>query len=329
MEIDIQKFKENPKTAYFAVELERLLGEEAEVQELAAGELGDLADDDLRRIEEQKQALLNEIEKILESERQEEEFPNEAVLEIRAGVGGEEAALFAEELANMYRAYAESQGWQVRMLSESKTDLGGYKEVVIELRGIGVYKKLRYETGVHRVQRIPATEKSGRIHTSTASVAIMPIRKKHKIEINQGDLEFEFSRAGGAGGQNVNKVETAVRIIHKPTGLDARSQVERSQNANRERALAVLMAKLEQMEEEKEHAKYAAQRSEQIGTADRSEKIRTYNVLQDRITDHRIKESWHNLPNILSGNLEPIVEALANFTLDGLAGEAASGEDEE
>ncbi len=329
MEIDIQKFKENPKTAYFAVELERLLGEEAEVKELAQGELGDLADDDLRRIEEQKQALLTEIEKILESERQEEEFPNEAVLEIRAGVGGEEAALFAEELANMYRAYAESQGWQVRMLSESKTDLGGYKEVVIELRGIGVYKKLRYETGVHRVQRIPATEKSGRIHTSTASVAIMPIRKKHKIEINQGDLEFEFSRAGGAGGQNVNKVETAVRIIHKPTGLDARSQVERSQNANRERALAVLMAKLEQMEEEKEHAKYAAQRSEQIGTADRSEKIRTYNVLQDRITDHRIKESWHNLPNILSGNLEPIVEALANFTLDGQAGNAASSEDEE
>ena len=329
MEIDIQKFKDNPKTAYFAVELERLIGEEAEVKELAQGELGDLADDDLKRIEEQKQALLNEIEKILESERQEEEFPNEAVLEIRAGVGGEEAALFAEELANMYRAYAESQGWQVRVLSESKTDLGGYKEVLIELRGIGVYKKLRYETGVHRVQRIPATEKSGRIHTSTASVAIMPIRKRHKIEINQGDLEFEFSRAGGAGGQNVNKVETAVRIIHKPTGLDARSQVERSQNANRERALAVLMAKLEQMEEEKEHAKYAAQRSEQIGTADRSEKIRTYNVLQDRITDHRIKESWHNLPNIMAGNLDNIVEALANFTLDSHTTGSTSGEDEE
>ena len=187
MEIDIQKFKENPKTTYFAVELERLLAEEAEVKELAQGELGDLASDDLARIEEQKQALLAEIKKILDSEKAEEEFPNEAVLEIRAGVGGEEAALFAEELANMYRAYSEGQGWQVRVLAESKTDLGGYKEVSIELRGIGVYKKLRYETGVHRIQRIPATEKSGRIHTSTASVAILPIRKKHTFEINLGD----------------------------------------------------------------------------------------------------------------------------------------------
>lgn len=326
MEIDLPKFKENPKTAYFAQELERLLGEEAEVKELAAGELGDLASDDLRRIEEQKRAILKEIERILESERAEEEFPNEAVLEIRAGVGGEEAALFAEELANMYRAYAEAQGWNVRVLSESKTDLGGYKEVVIELRGIGVYKKLRYETGVHRVQRVPATEKSGRIHTSTASVAILPIRKKHKFQINMGDLEFEFSRAGGAGGQNVNKVETAVRVIHMPTGMDARSQVERSQNANKERAIAVLVAKLEQLEEEREHAKYAATRAEQIGTADRSEKIRTYNVLQDRITDHRIKESWHNLPGIMAGNLYPILDALQNYTGEG--GGAGDGDDE-
>jgi len=324
MEIDVSKVKENPKTAYFAVELERLLAEEAEVRELAQGELGDLAHDDLARIEEQKRALVGEIERILESERAEEEFPNEAVLEIRAGVGGEEAALFAEELATMYRAYAEAHGWQVRVLSESKTDLGGYKEVVIELRGIGVYKTLRFETGVHRIQRIPATEKSGRIHTSTASVAILPIRKKHKLEINPADLEFERSRAGGAGGQNVNKVETAVRIIHKPTGIDARSQVERSQNANRERAMAILIAKLEQLEEEKEHASYAAKRAEQIGTADRSEKIRTYNVLQDRITDHRIKESWHNLPSILAGNLDPILESLATFT--GEPGE--TGEDE-
>lgn len=327
MEIDIQKFKENPKTTYFAVELERLLTEEAEVRELAQGELGALADDDLLRIEEQKQALLTEIKKILDSEKAEEEFPNEAVLEIRAGVGGEEAALFAEELATMYRAYSEGQGWQVRVLAESKTDLGGYKEVSIELRGIGVYKKLRYETGVHRIQRIPATEKSGRIHTSTASVAILPIRKKHTFEINLGDLEIETSRAGGAGGQNVNKVETAVRIIHKPTGIDARSQVERSQNANRERAMAVLLAKLEQMQEEKDNAKYAAERASQIGTADRSEKIRTYNILQDRITDHRLKESWHNLPNIFAGNLEPIIEALQNFT-PGEAG-SAGGADEE
>ena len=321
MEIDLPKFKENPKTAYFAVELERLLAEEAEVRELVAGELGDLADDDLKRIEDQKQAILAEISKIYDREKAEEEFPNEAVLEIRAGVGGEEAALFAEELANMYQNYATQKGWNSRLLAEAKTDLGGYKEVSIELRGQGVYERLRFETGVHRVQRIPATEKSGRIHTSTASVAILPIRKKHTFVINPADLEIERSRAGGAGGQNVNKVETAVRIIHIPTGLDARSQVERSQNANRERAMAVLQAKLEQLQQETENAKYAAERSSQIGTADRSEKIRTYNILQDRITDHRIKESWHNLPNIMAGNIDHILDALQSFTGDPASGE--------
>jgi peptide chain release factor 1 len=307
---DLTRYKENPKTAYFAVELERLIEEEAELHELAAGELGALANEDLERIKEQKDALIHQIEAIFTAEKAEEEFPNEVILEIRAGVGGEEAALFAEELAMMYRTYAEQHSWGVRVLSESKTDLGGYKEVLFEIRGQGVYKRLRHETGVHRVQRVPATEKSGRIHTSTASVAIMPIRKKHKFEINPADLEVETSRAGGAGGQNVNKVETAVRIIHIPTGIDARSQVERSQNANRERAMAVLQAKLEQMQEEKENAKYAAQRAEQIGTADRSEKIRTYNILQDRVTDHRLKESWHNLPSIMGGNLDPIFDAL-------------------
>lgn len=308
--MDLAKYKENPKTAYLAVELERLLSEEKEVTKLAQGELGALAQDDLDRIAQQKQAVLDEIEKILKREEREEEFPNEAILEVRAGVGGEEAALFAEELATMYRAYATKQGWQVRVLSESKTDLGGYKEVVIELHGLGVYEKLRFETGVHRVQRIPATEKQGRVHTSTASVAILPIRKKHKIEINPADIDMEFSRSGGAGGQNVNKVETAVRLIHKPTGLDARSQSERSQAANREKAMAVLLAKVEALEEERERAKFAAARSEQIGTGDRSEKIRTYNVLQDRVTDHRLKESWHNLPSIFAGNIEPIIEAL-------------------
>jgi peptide chain release factor 1 len=309
--MDISKYKENPKTAYFAAELERLLAEEVEVKELAAGDLGELAKDDLMRIEEQKAALIAEIEKILEKEKQEEEFPNEAIMEIRAGAGGEEAALFAEELSHMYRAYAEAQGWQVRILSESKTDLGGYKEVMLEIKGLGVYKRMRFETGVHRIQRVPATEKSGRVHTSTASVAMLPIRKKHTIEINPGDIEMEFSRAGGAGGQNVNKVETAVRIVHKPTGLEARSQSERNQLGNREKAMAVLLAKLEQYEEEKERSKLSADRKQQIGTGDRSEKIRTYNVLQDRITDHRIKESWHNMPGIMEGNMNAILDALA------------------
>ena len=260
--------------------------------------------------EEQQKMLIAEMDKIIAAESASEEFPNEAVLEVRAGVGGEEAALFAQELANMYKGYAAAMGWHARMLSESKTDLGGYKEAVFELRGLGVYEKLRFETGVHRIQRIPATEKQGRVHTSTASVAILPIRKKHKFVINPADIEWEFSRAGGAGGQNVNKVETAARVIHKPTGLDARSQAERSQNANREKAMAVLLAKLEQQQEEQEAAKHAATRKDQIGTADRSEKIRTYNILQDRVTDHRIKEDWHNLPKLFAGNIEPIIEAL-------------------
>lgn len=289
--------------------MDRLLSEEAEIRALE-GELGELAKDDLARIEEQKKALLAQMNSILEGEKEEEESPNEIILEIRAGVGGEEAALFAEQLSNMYRAYAAKEGWQVRVLSESKSDLGGYKEGVLEIKGRGVYKRLRFETGVHRVQRVPATEKSGRIHTSTASVAILPIRKKHKIEINPADLDMEFSRSGGAGGQNVNKVETAVRIIHRPTGIDARSTSERSQSANREKAMAVVMAKLEALEEEKNNAKYAANRKDQIGTGDRSEKIRTYNSLQDRVTDHRIKESWHNLPGIFAGNVGGILDAL-------------------
>ena len=307
---DLSRFKDNPKTAYFYAEFQRLLEEEAEVKELS-GELGDLAKDDLQRIAEQKAAVLAEMERITTVEEKEEAFPNEMILEIRAGVGGEEAALFAEELAAMYRAYAETQGWGVKALSEAKTDLGGYKDAVFEIHGLGSYEKLRFETGVHRIQRIPATEKQGRIHTSTASVAILPMRKKHKVEINPADIEMEFSRAGGAGGQNVNKVETAVRIVHKPTGIEARSQSERNQLGNREKAMAVLQAKLEQLQEEQERAKLSSDRKSQIGTGDRSEKIRTYNVPQDRITDHRIKESWSNLPKVMGGAIAPLLEALA------------------
>lgn len=234
---------------------------------------------------------------------------NNAILEIRAGVGGDEAALFAADLFKMYRAYAAKNGWGALILDESKNDLGGHKEIIAELRGKNVYDILKYESGVHRIQRVPATEKSGRIHTSTASVAVLPVAEAREVEIKESDLEVTFSKAGGPGGQNVNKVETAVRILHKPTGIVISSRAERSQQANRERAMEILRAKLldEKLRKEEEAAR--KERKEQIGTADRSEKIRTYNLLQDRVTDHRINKSWHNIQNIMSGNLDQIIEA--------------------
>lgn len=321
---DFARYKDNPKTAYLADSLARLLSEEAEVKAMAEGDLGELAAQEIKRISEEKQVLIDEMDRILAKEASEEEFPNELILEVRAGVGGEEAALFAEELAHMYQGYAAEMGWQVRTLDESKSPLGGYKEASFEIKGRGAYERLRFETGAHRVQRVPATEKSGRVHTSTASVLVLPIRKKTKIVVNPADIEIEFSRSGGAGGQNVNKVETAVRLIHKPTGIDARSTAERSQAANRERAMQVLSAKLENLHEEEQARKIAAERKENMSSGDRSEKIRTYNVLQDRLTDHRIKESWHNLPQIMKGEIGDILDAILER-----GGGSAPDEDEE
>ena len=226
--------------------------------------------------------------------------PSSVVMELRAGTGGDEATIFARDLKNMYQKYAEKNKWKTRVIDD----------LTLEISGEAAYEALRYETGVHRVQRVPLTEKSGRIHTSTASIAVLPIRDKSKIEINPADIEMEFSRSGGAGGQNVNKVETAVRLVHKPTGIDVRSSSERSQLANREKAMQILVAKLEFLHEEEEAKKHAAERKAQIGTGDRSEKIRTYNYLQDRVTDHRLKESWHNLPKLLAGNIDDIIAAL-------------------
>lgn len=226
--------------------------------------------------------------------------PVSIVMELRAAAGGDEAFIFANELKDMYQKYAEHRRWKARSIDD----------LTLEIAGDGAYDALRYETGVHRVQRVPLTEKSGRIHTSTASIAVLPIRMKSKIEINPADIDVEFSRSGGAGGQNVNKVETAVRLIHKPTGIDVRSSSERSQLANREKAMQILSAKIDQMHEEEEARKHSAERKSQIGTGDRSEKIRTYNYLQDRVTDHRLKESWHNLPKIMAGGIDDIVEKL-------------------
>lgn len=313
--MDLEKFEKNQKTSYLAHEYKRLLSQEEETKKMIEADhtLRDLAYSEFESINTQKEAIYKQMEEILAEEEKEDEFPNEVILEVRAGAGGEEASLFAEELAKMYTTFAKNQGWSVFAVDESLSATGGYKEASFEIRGRDVYKNLRFETGVHRVQRVPATEKNGRVHTSTATVAVLPVRKKTKIEINPSDLEFETSRSGGAGGQNVNKVETAVRVIHKPTGLDVRSTAERSQLKNKEKALSILMAKLQMMKDEEEASKYSSDRKSQIGTADRSEKIRTYNILQDRITDHRLKQSWHNIEKILLGGIDPIIEAMANW----------------
>jgi peptide chain release factor 1 len=317
--MNLEELKKDHRTSYLAGMLEVLARKEAEVREMLAGDdtLHEMAAEELKGIQVEKESIEKQIQDILDKDKEEEdkrdESPNEVVLEVRAGAGGDEASLFAWELAHMYEKFAEIKKWQWKTNYEQKSDIAGYKEASFEIKGNkneNVYKMLRAETGVHRVQRIPATEKNGRVHTSTASVAILPIRKKVNFVINPADIEMEYSRSGGKGGQNVNKVETAVRLIHKPTGIDVRSTNERSQLANREQAMSILAAKLQALEEEKEAKKYSGVRKEQIGTGDRSEKIRTYNFPQDRITDHRIKKSWHNLPKIMAGEIASIIEAI-------------------
>ena len=295
-------FKKNFATAYLAEEYERLEREIVGAASAAGSdvELKVMADEESVRLHARQTDVLAEIEQILAKEKEGVAKPISVVMELRAGAGGDEAGIFAHDLKEMYQKYAEKRGWKTRTIDD----------LTLEIRCEDAYDALRYETGVHRVQRVPLTEKSGRIHTSTASIAVLPIRSKSTVQINPTDIEIEFSRSGGAGGQNVNKVETAVRLIHKPTGIDVRSSSERSQLANREKAMQILSAKLEQLQEEKEAREHAAERKAQIGTADRSEKIRTYNYLQDRVTDHRLKESWHNLPKLLAGDIDDVIEAL-------------------
>lgn len=309
--INPEEYADDHRVSFLVQEWKRLTQAEKDAQELVEvdASMRELAEKELEEISVQKDNLMKQMIQIV-GDPNEREWPIEIVLEVRAGVGGDEAALFAEELAQMYVKYAQTKGWKTKTLEESRSELGGIKEVQIEVKGENVYRELRFETGVHRVQRIPATEKQGRIHTSTASVAIMPIYKRTKVEINPSDLEIETSRSGGAGGQNVNKVETAVRIIHKPTGIDVRCTVERSQQANKERAMKLLLSKLQQLKDEEDDRKRAADRKQQVGTGDRSEKIRTYNFPQDRVTDHRIKESWSNLEAIMGGRIAGILEAL-------------------
>ncbi|MHB1086970.1 MAG: PCRF domain-containing protein [Minisyncoccota bacterium] len=328
--INPEEFADDQRVAYLIPEWKRLTQAEKDAAERLEVDpaMKELAEKELEEISLQKDALLAQMENIV-GKVGEREWPNEIVLEVRAGVGGDEASLFAEDLARMYLRYAESKGWKTRSLDESRASIGGYKEAQFEIRGENAYRELQFETGVHRVQRVPATEKAGRTHTSTASVAIMPIYKRTTIVINPSDLEIETSRSGGAGGQNVNKVETAVRIIHKPTGMDVRCTSERSQVQNREKAMMLLTSRLQQAQDEREARERAADRKQQVGTGDRSEKIRTYNFPQDRVTDHRIKQSWSNIEGIMQGRIGPILEALEKAEGGDLSDGGGSTEDDE
>ena len=235
---------------------------------------------------------------------------NKLILEIRAGAGGDEASIFAGDLARMYQRYAAKRGWSFGIMDANETSLAGYKTLIAEIKGEGCYEALKNESGVHRVQRVPATEKSGRVHTSTASVAILPIVEAKEVNINPGDLEVTFSRAGGPGGQNVNKIESAVRILHKPTGIVVSCRMERNQHANREKALEMLRAKLWEMEQSRTVGNISDTRREQIGSADRSEKMRTYNFPDDRITDHRFNVKVHNIEKVLEGDLDSLLKKI-------------------
>ncbi len=316
-EFKIEKYLENQNTRFLAEEYQRILENETETKNLLEDEdMKEMVEDELSEITEQLSYLKKQILDIVKKEELEEKFPNELVLEVRAGAGGDEASLFAYQLAEMYQRYADTKGWTYKKISESKNELGGYKEASFEFKGLGCYKKLRFETGAHRVQRIPITEKQGRIHTSTSTVAVMPIKKKITINVPQSDIEMETFRCGGAGGQSVNKTDSGVKLIHKPTGESVRCTEERSQLKNREKAMSLLLSRLQQKHDEEEEKKHADIRKKQVGTGDRSEKIRTYNFPQDRVTDHRIKKSWHNIEKIMMGEIDNIINEL-NKEFDG------------
>jgi len=277
-----------------------IVGQDDEMTELVKEEIEKLESQLVHQLQELKLALLP----------RDANDDRDIIMEIRAGAGGNEAALFAADLFRMYSRYAQSKGLEVDIINISESGIGGFREIIFEIKGKGAFSRLKYERGVHRVQRVPVTEASGRIHTSTSTVAVLPEADEVEMSINPDDLKIDFYHSRGAGGQNVNKVATAVRITHLPTGMVATCQDERSQLRNRTKAMAVLRARLLDIEQSKQQEVITKQRRSQVGTGDRAEKIRTYNFPQDRVTDHRIGLTLHNLPRILEGELDPLIDAL-------------------
>jgi len=296
------KEQEIKKTKKRIIDAQAMLDKEKDL------ELLNLAKEEIEVLETKFPKLEKELETLLNQTDESEEI-NESIIEIRAGAGGDEAGLFAANLFNMYSKYAESQNWETKILNDNQTDIGGYKEIVFSIKGKNSFSKLRNEAGVHRVQRIPETEKSGRIHTSTASVAVLPKAKKSDIEIRPDDLQIDTYKSSGPGGQNVNKRETAIRITHLPTGVVVCSQNERNQAQNKETALSIIRTKVMEIKEQRQMEKIGSKRKDQVGQAMRAEKIRTYNFPQNRLTDHRIKKTWHNLDQVMTGELDDIISA--------------------